>query len=315
MIIGHTSIIHFLAQAQRDKKLGQVYCFAGPSKVGKRAVAKSIAAGLLATPVDRLEHHPDYTYIERLEDEKTGKLKKELSVAQARELRGRLERRSWLGGYHVVIINEAEALNEESSNALLKTLEEPAFTTVIFLITDNDEALLPTIRSRAQMISFSLVPDTVLAQGLLDRGIDATLIETIIPLASGRPGMAIAFAADESLRTTYYTELQRFRSMLQQPFYVKTAAIESLFKEKEDGERQRERLQSMLDIWLIGWRVLLLERLGIAGNSSMVTQALLGVHMSTEAILSCMSKVIEAKALLRYNVNQRLVIETCILSF
>lgn len=315
-MIGHELILQFLMTAQAENQLAQVYCFAGPDQVGKRTLAKELGAKLLKIDQNKLDNHPDYTYIERLVDTKSGKLKKEVSVAQARELRGKLDRRSWLGGYHIVIINEAELLNEESSNALLKTLEEPAHKTLIFLITNNDAALLPTIRSRSQVIYFSLVPDSVLVSGLLAKGFAFELIETVVPLALGRPGLALHLLEDETFRAHYYEELNRFRLLLGQPFYAKVAAIEVLFKDKEEGgERQRERLFVMLDLWLVAWRILLLNKLDLAKPQGAFSQAMLGVDFSIEVIVANLQKVIEAKAQLRYNVNQRLLIEQCLLTF
>ena len=92
--------------------------------MGKRKIAQFVASQLLGVSEDKLTTHPDYYYLARLSDEKLASLK-DISIGQAREMRGRLQNRSWLGGYQITIIDEAELLNEESGNALLKILEEP----------------------------------------------------------------------------------------------------------------------------------------------------------------------------------------------
>lgn len=316
MLIGHEALQQFFATAQAEDQLAQVYCFSGPSHIGKRTFAKQLAALLLKVDESKLDHHPDYTYIERLVDEKSGKLKKEVSVAQARELRNKMDRRSWLGGYHVVIINEAELLNEESSNALLKTLEEPAHKTCIILITDNDLALLPTIRSRSQVMYFSFVSDQLLTEQLMKRGYETELVESVVALAVGRPGIALRLLDDESFRASYYEELTRFRAMLGQPLAEKIKQIEPLFKDKDEGgERQRVRLQAMFDVWLLAWRTMLLAKTGAAAASNPFTRTLLGVDYPIETIVANIQKIIDAKAELRYNVNQRLLVEQCLLIF
>ena len=316
MIIGHEPILRFLDTAEREKRLAQVYCFTGPNRIGKCTLAKTMAARLLGVDFTRLDSHPDYTYVERLVDEKSGKLKKDLSIMQARALREKLQLRSWFGGYRVVVINEAETLNEESSNALLKTLEEPALNTVIFLITENEAALLPTIRSRVQIIYFSVVPDDILGPGLVEKGFSQDDVEAVLPLAAGRPGLALNFLSDETLRASYYDELDRFRSLLNSPFYAKVKIVEIYFKDKDEiGERQRERLFNVLDLWLLAWRTLLLEQLGLKIGSSLFTQSLVGIRHAKETVILNIQKVIEAKALLRYNVNQRLVMENCVITF
>ena len=64
----------------------------------------------------------------------------------------------------VFIIDEAELLEEEGQNAMLKTLEEPAANTYIILVTSSEDRLLPTIRSRCQRVGFTALPEAVVAQ-------------------------------------------------------------------------------------------------------------------------------------------------------
>ena len=128
--------------------------------------------------------------------------------------------------------------------------------------------------------------------------------------------MALNFLSDETLRASYYDELDRFRSLLNSPFYAKVKIVEIYFKDKDEiGERQRERLFNVLDLWLLAWRTLLLEQLGLKIGSSLFTQSLVGIRHAKETVILNIQKVIEAKALLRYNVNQRLVMENCVITF
>ena len=68
---------------------------------------------------------------------------------------------SYEGGWKVLVVEHAEGMNEEASNALLKTLEEPASWTLMLLLTDSPERLLPTIRSRCQRLVLHGVPGDV----------------------------------------------------------------------------------------------------------------------------------------------------------
>lgn len=315
MIIGHGKVLNFFEEAIKHNSLAQVYCIIGTDQIGKRTVARTIAGKLLGVDSNKLESHPDFIYVERLEDEKTGKLKKDLSVTQARDLRQKLERRSWLGGYSVAIINEAEKLNDQSSNALLKALEEPAAKTVIFLLAKNEADILPTVRSRSQLIFLSPVSNTELETGLREMNFEEQTIDEAVAVSFGRPGFAIVVCENEEFRQELYNELKRFTSLINKPFYEKSKLLEDLFKEKDDGERQRDRIQGILDMWLIGFHVMLLKSLGIETSAKNLNSFFTGVSMSYNDILLNMQKVIEAKAELRYNVNQRLLIEHCILSF
>jgi DNA polymerase-3 subunit delta' len=90
--------------------------------------------------------HPDLIYL--IPEEKG----KAIKIDQVRDLIEYSSKTSQIGGYKVVIINPADALNINAANALLKCLEEPAANTLILLVTDGPQSLMATIRSRCQII-------------------------------------------------------------------------------------------------------------------------------------------------------------------
>lgn len=94
---------------------------------------------------------------------KSGKTKKpsrEIKIEQVRALDGFFNVGTHRGGARVILVYPADALNVPSSNALLKTLEEPAAETVFLLVTSHPDQVLPTIRSRASKFAMAL-PDPV----------------------------------------------------------------------------------------------------------------------------------------------------------
>lgn len=308
MLIGHDKVKKFFDTARAAGSPAHAYCLVGPAQVGKRTLARQVAAELLKCDEARLEQQPDFYFVKRLEDEKTGKLKKDVSVAQARELRARLGRRPWLGGYQVTIIDEAELLNEESANALLKTLEEPGLKNVIFLLTEDDRALLPTIRSRCQVLFCATVADDILSAGLSaagsarssagQDGFAPDKISEVLPLALGRPGRAIQFLEDETLLPAYRQETGRWTKLIGRSFAEKLKLIEDLFGDKNDAVRGRDGLQAILDIWTLLWRERLLS--GASGSAGAVGR---------------IDDIIRAKQQLRQNGHPRLILENLILSY
>ncbi len=315
MLIGHQALVEYFAVNSEHQTIAQAYCFVGASQVGKRTLARQLAAGLLRVPEEKLVTHPDFAYIERLEDEKTGKLKKDVSIAQARQIKDRLSQRSWMGGYQIVVIDEVELLNEEAGNALLKTLEEPTSKSIIFLLTENDQALLPTIKSRCQLLYFSLVPHDMLVQGLVARGYDAETAESVARLSLGRPGRAIQLAENNELRQGLFAELDRFAKLLHQPLYKKRSLLSDMFSEKEDGVRGRERVMELFDIWAIAWRDLLMKRLEVAtATRPLLSSTVMSSH-SVPHIMRTMEHLREAKKNLRHNGNLELVLESVVLCF
>lgn len=301
MLIGHRKIVDFFERAIKDDSLAHTYCFVGASQVGKKTLATHLAAQILKIKEEKVSAHPDWHYVARLEDEKTGKLKRDLSIAQAREIRGRLQRKSWLNGYQVMVIDEAETLSEEAANALLKILEEPPEKSVIFLLAENELALPATIRSRCQIFFLARVSKEEIVQGLEQLGNSPAAANEAAELAWGRPGRAIELAASPELRGNYLSEVERFKKMIGQPFYSKLKIIEDIFGNKEDAVRGREHLQDILDIWIIQFRNMITEK-----SDS---------RFSNQRVREIVDSLGEAKKFLRQNIHPRLLIEQVILNF
>ena len=136
-------------------------------------------------------------------------------------MRGVLQNRSWLGGYQITIIDEAELLNEESGNALLKILEEPGERNVFFLLTEDDASLLSTVRSRCQLFYLPLVAVEEIFNELKKLGHDENIARASAAIAWGRPGRAIGFAESPEERENYLKEVARWEKTLDEPFYLK----------------------------------------------------------------------------------------------
>lgn len=309
MVIGHEKILAFFDRAMAEGVLAQAYCLVGPDQIGKRAVANTIAAKLLNKEISRLISHPDYAYFEREIDQKTGKRKKDLNSAQAREIRHRLERRSWLHGYQVVIVNDVELLNEEAANALLKTLEEPPEKSVIFLLTENDQVLLSTIKSRCQLVYLSSVNNNTIAQGLEKLGADASVIEGALRVAQGLPGKAINFALNEETRATYYAERERFEKMISQTLHGKFKLLDDVLEEKEGEGGLREQVDGLFDLWSLFCREILLYQTGLAHF-----QPTAGSDYNVPQLIAILETLRQAKKQIRQNGNTRLIVEQVILS-
>jgi hypothetical protein len=101
------------------------------------------------------------------------------------------------GAFRVAIVESAERLNEDSQNALLKTLEEPGPGTCLVLCAAHEETLLPTLQSRCSRVRLGEVASEVIEALLVEHGAaDPARAATLARLASGRPGRAVALAND-----------------------------------------------------------------------------------------------------------------------
>lgn len=93
----------------------------------------------------------------------------EIRVEDAQEILRLLSLKSYEGGYKIAIIWMADKINIAASNKLLKLLEEPTEKTIFILITENEEDIIQTIRSRCQVLHFNALPEQVIADALVSR--------------------------------------------------------------------------------------------------------------------------------------------------
>ncbi len=308
MLIGYNDIRDLFEKARVSGVLAHAYCLVGPHGVGKRTFAREIAATLLATTPERLALSPNFHEIARREDEKTGKLKKEISVKDARELKALLSKGRWGGEYQVAIIDDAELLNDEASNALLKLLEEPPSGSILFLLAINDMAILPTIRSRVEMLYMQPLSSEALGRELGTLGFNQTAIEAVLPFAAGRIGFAVTLLSDQSKREWCEAEITRLHSMIGQPLYTKLALAEDMFSESEDHMRGREIVADILELW-IGWWKCELEA-HIHG-----TLARTGSDFTAQRITTIIDSIVWTRGMLAKNIHPRLLIEQLLLQF
>jgi len=189
-IVGHDKIKGFLQTTIRNNVLSHAFIFEGPAQVGKTLTAKLFANSIVCDGFENLKEekvtlpchrcdacrqfsknmHPDFYVLEREINEKTGVKKNFITVAQIRALQEKINKRAFLNSYKIVLIPEAQYLNQEASNCLLKTLEEPAARTIMILITPNRDALLPTIQSRCQVLKFLPIIKERIYEYLLAQG-------------------------------------------------------------------------------------------------------------------------------------------------
>ena len=216
MIAGQDRAVEQFASAWATRKLHHAWLLAGPRGVGKATFAHSAARRVLADaagPISNLpgvetsdEHpivklveagsHPDMRRLERLVNEKTGNLARNISVDQVRSLADLFDLSPAMSDWRVVVIDSVDELEPSGANALLKMLEEPPANSIFFLVSHAPGRLLPTIRSRCRRLDFQSLGDDVMASILEVRAPELSAAERkkIIPMAFGSAGRALAFA-------------------------------------------------------------------------------------------------------------------------
>jgi len=210
-----------LNKAIQNDKVSQAYLFSGPESVGKFALAKifanSIISGksrfkndvssLLAKEKDEL----DLAIIEPEIEEKKGiKKVKDIKIEKIRKAQKDLILYPHSGEKKVLIINDAHRMTVSAQNALLKSLEEPNKTSVLILVTHNDQAIISTIKSRCQKINFFLADAKEMEKTSKDGENDE-----IVEFSMGRPGLAMKMKENKeelNARRKDFEELENFSS-------------------------------------------------------------------------------------------------------
>lgn len=247
------------------------YLFLGARGSGKRYTANHVAAELLKVDeVEAIRHHPDFLVLAREEGAK------EIKVKQARDLIARLSLTSAKGGHQVVLIEEVDRLNEESANSLLKLIEEPPAGVVFLCVSDREERIMGTIRSRLVPIRFLPLDVNVIRDELIKRGQTAENAGIAAHRSHGAIGEAINLVDrldevtgehEEAIRLMrvlidgssgrVVSELERLAKKCQMADDSESAWENELLKlqdaattiMKQDGERSRELAHAIVWAW------------------------------------------------------------------
>ena len=250
-IVGHRRLVDLLARSVKSGALPPSLIFAGPSGVGKRLAALSVAQALNCTnpqiTTDKVDAcgacaactriargvHPDVLIVEPGD---SGSIK----IDQVREIVDRAAYRPFEGRRRAVIIDEADALVAAAQNALLKTLEEPPSSSVFMLVTARADTLLATVRSRCPRLQFRPLSPGDIASVLMKLDHSETEARAVAATADGSVGRALEASAGE---------LVEVRDIAQRVLAQAAAVTEPgrrLEGAKELGTQTREQLALQL---------------------------------------------------------------------
>jgi DNA polymerase-3 subunit delta' len=232
-----------------------------------------------------------------------------IKIDQVRDISRQLKFAPLEGGWRIVIINDAQAMNLEASNAMLKILEEPPKHTVFVLTASQTTDLLPTIVSRCQQIAFRPIPYEKVAQLLMeDRGLDKQTARTLAISTKGSLGKALSTDGEQwkEWRSTLVEHVSALSEETLQPLF---AFAETLSKDKG-------KVADALEMIMMWYRDILMVKVvpGRTINVDFETKIRKAAEgESVESLLEKVEAVHSAQKAISRNANPRLTIEVMLL--
>lgn len=197
----------------------------GPSGSGKHTLAVKLSEAVLELQAGKLASYPYHLTLAPEEG-------KAIGIEAVRELEHFLSLKvpRQTPYNRTVIIEDAHLLSPEAQNALLKTLEEPPQGVLIILSAGNEQALLPTIRSRAQTVAVKRPDRTLTEAHFLARRFDEPSIKQALAMSGGLPGLMQTLLEQTDHPLALATDYAR--RLLSQPAYERLLAVDELAKQR-----------------------------------------------------------------------------------
>lgn len=321
-MVGHERAVASLQRDIHDNRLRHAYLIAGPAGLGKRTLAAAFVRALLCErqigcgecrpcKLVAAGNHPDVIHVAPVVSGKTVRIEK-ITIDRIRELIKTLSLKPAEAARRIALVAGFETANEEASNAFLKTLEEPPGNAILVLTADNAESLLPTIRSRCEIVALRPLPVAVVRDALAQRwGVPAGRAELLAHLSGGRPGWAVNAIGDDG------QQLERREQRLDELAQLLSSGRAARFAYADALAKDREALRETLDLWLGWWRDVML----VASNTETApinSDQLPALRRAAERTgLDSAAQFVEAIqrviSLLPRNINARLALEVLLL--
>lgn len=333
-IVGHDDVAERFRQAMRQGRLASSFLFVGPEGVGKRLFAVRLAQSLLCQ--SRTEEmldacgncaacvqvaagtHPDLKIVSRPSDKSFIPLELLIGDKEHRLQQGLchdLSLRPFMGGRKIAVIDDADYLNAEGANCLLKTLEEPPPGSILILIGTTPARQLPTIRSRCQLVRFRPLDAEVVAALLTTQGLvsDPQQAQRLAQLSEGSLQRAKEMSD---------ADLWAFRTRLYENLADRLADFASLCKDLStfvdqagrEAPARRQRLRQVVGLAISFYRAALRTTNGHPPPADpeltgWISRMLHAGRPDQEALGACLDHCLDAAEQIDRNAYQATLIE------
>jgi DNA polymerase-3 subunit delta' len=314
-IIGQERPIRFLAQMLKKRTIPTALLFTGVDGIGRQKTARALGMALnCSSPVGVSAcgkcsscrkalsgSHPDIITV--------GPEGVFIKIDQVRQISRQLRFAPLEGKWRIIIINDAQAMNLEASNAMLKILEEPPKRTLIILTARQTTDLLPTIVSRCQQIAFRPIPYDKVAQLVVEvGGLDRQTATTLAISTKGSLGRALSVNGEK------WTGWRN--GLLEQIAILSPGSIRPVFALAEALSRDKDGLADALDIIMTWFRDILMYKVSAARIINEDFRAKLQLASKGESVKSLLKKleaIHSAQSAIARNSNPRLTLEVMLM--
>ena len=319
-IIGHKDIIEYIQTAVKMNKVSHAYILNGERGAGKKLLANLFARTLQceeqgeeacgecrSCKQSMSNNQPDIICVTH---EKSGSI----SVDDIREqVNNDIMIKPYSSPHKIYIIPEADLLTIQAQNALLKTIEEPPEYAIIFLLTENAESLLPTIRSRCVILKLKNIKDTLIKKYLMEElAVPDYKADICVAFAQGNMGRAIMLASSEHFNEIKEEAIELLKQINELELSKIVEALKSISKYKLE-------INDYLDIIATWYRDVLIYKAMKDVNGLVFSDQLEYIReqarkSSYEGIETILHSIEQAKKRLNANVNFDLVMELLLLT-
>ncbi len=319
-IIGHNQIVEHLKNAIRMEKVSHAYILNGENNAGKKMIAEAFAMALQCEAQGdepcmecrscrqaKDHNQPDIIYV-------THDKPNVISVDDIRQqLNNDIVIKPYSSKYKIYIVDEAEKMNIQAQNALLKTIEEPPAYGIILLLTTNADSFLPTILSRCITLNLKSVNEDLIKSYLMKKyQIPDYQADVCAAFAQGNVGKAIQLAASDEFNELKTSAISVVKKLEDMDLYE----LNQLIKQINEFKPKIREFLDLLTLWFRD--VLYMKATNDVNNLifkdevyDIKKQAAKRSYSGIETILQVLE---QSRVRLNANVNFDLVIELLLLT-
>jgi DNA polymerase III, gamma/tau subunits len=229
-IIGHEKVRQYFYEAIKNNVLSHAHLIVGEDGIGKSLIAKECAVNLLGK--NEIKEYIDIIEFRSLKN------KKSIGVDDIRRIIEEVSKKPFEGDKKVIIIYDGANLTIQAQNAFLKTIEEPPKGVFIFILCENSEMILDTIKSRCQIHKLNKLNKNEINKFIISKygNLSINDQETMLAFSDGVPGKVERFVEDDNfkeIRNISVRLLMQINSMKSSEIF---AFEELLSKQKDNWE-------------------------------------------------------------------------------